>query len=526
LRDPVAIELFERGGVGMGSAMSPDAIRKIVIVGGGTAGWMAAASLSAILRKDNCEIVLVESNEIGTVGVGEATFPTIMLFNRMLNLDEDDFIRKAQATFKLGIQFVNWKHIGHSYFHPFGQYGGDFGVVPFHQHWLKLRALGEAPNLDDYALAASAARNGRFDRPAPQTAPPVFSTFSYAYQLDATLYAKYLRGYAEQRGVKRIEGKIVDVRLRGTDGFIESLLLESGVSIEGELYLDCSGFRGLLIEQSLKTGFEDWRHWLPCDRAVAVPCESVPAMTPFTRATAREAGWQWRIPLQHRIGNGYVYSSDAISDDEAAAKLMANLDGKPRAEPRLLRITTGRRKKAWNKNCVALGLAGGFIEPLESTSIHLIQTGITKLLTTFPDRTFDPLTIDEYNRKVALEYERVRDFIILHYHATEREDTPFWSYCKHMSVPETLQRRMDIFRGYGRLALDADDLFKAASWLAVMIGQGVEPQRYDPLTDTFDLDAMRSVMANMRDVIRRTVQSMPTHEAYIARHCRAEAMQI
>lgn len=491
-----------------------------MIVGGGTAGWMAAAALSTILRRDQCKIVLVESDEIGTVGVGEATIPIIMLFNRLLGLDENEFVRKTQGTFKLGIQFVNWTWLGHAYFHPFGKYGGDFGSVPFHQHWLKLRALGEATSLDDYALSAIAARNGRFDRP---NADPnsVFSTYSYAYHFDASLYAKFLRGYAEQRGVERIEGKVVDVRLRGADGFIEFLQLANGAQIDGEFFFDCSGFRGLLIEQMLKTGFEDWGHWLPCDRAVTVPCENAPVLTPYTRATAREAGWQWRIPLQHRIGNGYVYSSRATSDDEAAATLLANLDGKARAEPRLIRIATGRRKKAWNKNCVALGLAGGFIEPLESTSIHLIQTGITKLLTMFPDRDFDALTMDEYNRKVTQEYERIRDFIILHYHATEREDTEFWSYCKHMSVPETLQRRMDIFRGYGRLALDTDDLFKEASWLAVLLGQGVEPKRYDPLTDSFDLASMRSVMSNIRSVIRGTVERMPAHKDFIDRYCAA-----
>ena len=503
--------------------MTDNNIRKIVIVGGGTAGWMAAAALSSVLRRDQCEIVLVESDEIGTVGVGEATIPVIMLFNRLLGLDENDFVRRTQGTFKLGIQFVNWTRLGHTYFHPFGKYGGDFGAVPFHQHWLKLRALGEATDLENYALSAVAARSGRFDRPNPDQ-NSVFSTYSYAYHFDASLYAKFLRGYAERRGVKRTEGKVVDVQLRGVDGFIENVQLANGTQIGGELFFDCSGFRGLLIEQVLQAGFEDWGHWLPCDRAVAVPCENASVLTPYTRATARDAGWQWRIPLQHRIGNGYVYSSQAISDDEAAATLMANLDGKARAEPRLIRIATGRRKKAWSRNCIALGLAGGFIEPLESTSIHLIQTGITKLLTMFPDRNFDVLTMEEYNRKVALEYERVRDFIILHYHATEREDTKFWSYCKNMSVPDTLQRRMDIFRRYGRLALDADDLFKEASWLAVLMGQGVKPERYDPLTDSFDLDTMRSIMANMRSVICGAVDRMPSHQEFIARYCRANVV--
>ena len=495
-------------------------IRKIVIVGGGTAGWMAAAAMTVAVRRDQCEIVLIESDDIGTVGVGEATVPVIKVFNQILGLDENDFIRKTQATFKVAIQYVNWGRIGNTYFHPFGRFGSDFGIVPFHQHWLKLRSLGENPDLDDYGLAASAARLNRFDRPRSD-ANPVFSTYNYAYHFDAALYARYLRAYSEQRGVKRVEGKIVDVQLRGTDGFIESVLLEGGARIDGDLFIDCSGFRGLLIEQALKTGFEDWRHWLPCDRAVAVPCESAAVLTPYTRATARNAGWQWRIPLQHRIGNGYVYSSQIIGDDEATETLLANLDGKPTKDPWRVRITTGRRKQAWNKNCVSLGLASGFIEPLESTSIHLIQTGVTKLLTMFPDRTFDPLTIDEYNRKVAMEYELIRDFIILHYHATEREDSELWSYCKHMTVPDSLQRKIDIFRRYGRLALDTDVLFKEWSWFAILTGQGIVPENYDPLADTTDLATMRSIMAEMRTVIRSTVDKMPTQREYIARNCAA-----
>ncbi|MDE2184560.1 MAG: tryptophan 7-halogenase [Alphaproteobacteria bacterium] len=501
--------------------MNDRRLRKIVIVGGGTAGWMAAAALSVVVRPKNCEIILIESDEIGTVGVGEATIPPIMLFNRLLELDENDFIRNTQGTFKLGIQFVDWLRPGHSYMHPFGRYGGDFEAVPFHQHWLRLNAAGEPTHLDAYSLTATAALSGRFDRP-PANANPIFATYSYAYQFDASLYARYLRGHAERRGVRRVEGKIVEVRQRADDGFIDNVLLARGEEIAADFFIDCSGFRGLLIEQTLKTGYEDWSNWLPCDRAAAVPCENAGPPQPYTRSTARSAGWQWRIPLQHRIGNGYVYQSTMISDDEAAATLLANLDGKPRAEPRFLRFTAGRRRKAWNKNCLSLGLAGGFLEPLESTSIHLVQTGITRLLTLFPDRDFDPTTIDEYNRRAAFEYEGVRDFLVLHYNATERDDTPFWSYCRHMEQPESLKRKVEFFRRHGRLSLHPSELFRDASWLAVLLGQGITPDRYDPLADSSDLPAVRVALANLRTTIRELVGRMPSQSDYIARFCRAK----
>jgi tryptophan halogenase len=511
------------GGRPAADVTAPRQVRKIVIVGGGTAGWMAAAMLSALLPPHQRDVVLVESDEIGTIGVGEATIPIILGFNAILGLDEADFVRKTQGTFKLGIQFVDWGKKGDRYFHPFGRYGGDFGPVPFHQYLLKLRALGENPDLNDYVLSGAAARANRFDRPNAGPSS-VFSTYSYAYHFDASLYAKYLRGYAEQRGVRRIEGKIVDVALRATDGFIENVQLESGQRVAGEFFIDCTGFRGLLIEQALKTGFESWTHWLPCDRAVAVPCENAPLLTPYTRATARDAGWQWRIPLQHRVGNGYVYSSQMISDDQAAATLMANLDGRPLADPRPIRIVTGRRKKAWNKNCVALGLAAGFMEPLESTSIHLIQTGLAKLAALFPDADFDPLPIEQYNRRIAYEWERIRDFLILHYHLTDREDTKFWAYCKNMPVPDTLRHKMDMFRSHGRLVVESDELFKEASWLAAMMGQGLIPGRYDPLTDAVDPDTMRSLLANIRGAIRQAADNMPLHSDYIARNCRADPL--
>jgi tryptophan halogenase len=498
-------------------------IRSIIIVGGGTAGWMTAAAFGRFLKNDYCKITLIESDDIGTVGVGESTIPQIRIFNRMLSLDENEFVKKTQATFKLGIEFRDWKQVGHSYIHPFGPFGIDMEGVNFHAYWLKLNSIGEAGDIENYSLQAVGGRQEKFSRPIDAGNSPL-SNIAYAFQFDAGLYARFLRSYAEARGVVRHEGKIIDVALRGEDGFIEALTLEGGARMEADLYVDCSGFRGLLIEQALKTGYEDWSHWLPCDSALAMPCESAGSFAAMTRATARPAGWQWRIPLQHRTGNGHVYASSFMSDDEAHDLLTANLDGEALAEPRLIRFTAGRRKKAWNKNCVALGLAAGFMEPLESQSIHLVQSGIAHFLTMFPDRDFDPAEIDRFNRISTFEWERVRDFLVLHYKATERDDSEFWRYCRNMSVPEYLSEKIRLFESHGRIFRENEELFNDTSWFAVMIGQGLAPRGYDPLVDVFDMNEIRKRLASIRNSIAKSAEVMPLHRDFIAQNCAAEPM--
>jgi len=501
--------------------MSDRRIRKVVIVGGGTAGWMVAAAM-ARLTAAGTEIMLVESDEIGTIGVGEATIPPIRTFNAMLGIDEDDFAARTQATFKLGIEFVDWTRRGHRYMHPFGRFGADMEAVKFHQYWLKFRSRGEAAELEAYNLCAVAAKLGRFQRPEPDPRS-ILSTLNYAFHFEAALYAAYLRAYSEARGVARVEGKVVDVELRGEDGFVAALKLDGGRRVEGELFVDCSGFRGILIEQALKTGYEEWTRWLPCDRAVALPCAAAGAPLPYTRCTALGAGWQWRIPLQHRTGTGYVYSSAHSSDDEAARAAAALIEGEALAEPRFIRFAAGRRRKLWNRNVVALGLAGGFLEPLESTSIHLVQAGISRLFALFPDRGFDPVLEAEYNRLSAIQLEQVRDFIILHYKATERDDCAFWRDCAAMEVPETLARKIALFRAGGRIFRFEDELFSEDSWLAVLIGQGIVPRSYDRLADTVGDSDIRGTLARMAPFIRKAAEAMPAHSDYIARHCAARA---
>jgi tryptophan 7-halogenase len=500
--------------------MHTDLIKTIVIVGGGTAGWMSAAALATAL-KGRYAIRLVESDEIGIVGVGEATIPMIQIFNKVVGIAEAEFIQATQGTFKLGIEFVNWGRQGERYMHGFGRIGQDLWAVRFDQYWQKMKALGRAQPLENYCLTRMASRANRFLPPQPNLANSPLSDVAYAYHFDASLYARFLRGFSEARGVQRSEGKIERVVQREADGHVEAVVLASGERIPGELFIDCSGFRGLLDQQALKTGFEDWTHWLPCDRALAVPCEPAPVLTPYTRSTAHRAGWQWRIPLQHRTGNGHVYCSRHVSDDEAAATLLANLDGKPLADPRPIRFTTGMRKQGWNKNVVAVGLASGFLEPLESTSIHLIQASIQRLIDFFPDRGFAAADIAEYNRQSRFDYERIRDFIILHYHLNQREDSDFWRECAHMNVPDTLRHKMELYRAHGRLLRIDNELFSEYAWLQVFEGQNLVPEGYHPLVDLQSEDAIADYLESVRQVVAKCVEVMPDHRAFIERHCKA-----
>ncbi len=494
-------------------------IRQVLIVGGGTAGWMTAAALANALQT-GCQITVIESDQIGTVGVGEATIPPIRVFNQSLGIDENDFVRETQGSFKLGIQFVNWGELNHRYFHPFGTYGRQFDVVSIQHYWHKARMEGHAGALDDYCMAWAAASAGRFAPPVPDTRN-VLSTYEYAYHFDASLYARYLRRYSEQRGVKRIEGKIDSVQLHPDTGFVDAVVMDNGETIGADLFVDCSGFRGLLIEGALETGYVDWSHWLPCDRAWAVPSERG-EFTPYTRSTAHDAGWQWRIPLQHRTGNGHVFSSNFTTEERARDQLMENLGAEPLAEPRMLRFLTGRRKLFWNKNVVAIGLSSGFLEPLESTSIHLIQAGISKLLALFPDRDFDQLVIDEYNRIAINEIERIRDFIILHYRLTTRDDSELWRYCGSMDIPDSLQEKIEHFRHFGRLITREADLFGHASWLAVHIGQKNFPERVDPLVAYRTVESAEWLQ-KLRTAMAAAAQQLPTHQQYIDRFCKAAA---
>lgn len=499
-------------------------LRSIVIAGGGTAGWMTAAALSRFLTDGKTKITVIESDAIGTVGVGESTIPQIRIFNRMLALDEDEFIKKTQATFKLAIEFVDWKQKGHLYYHPFGPYGIDMDGVSFHAFWLRLKAMGEAADLGDYSLQSLAARDAKFMRPINAGNSPL-SNIAYAFHFDAFLYARFLRGFAEARGVVRREGKIAEVKQRGEDGFIEGLVMEDGQRIEGDFFVDCTGFRGLLIEQTLKAGFEDWSHWLLNDRAVTAPCADGGARNAVTRATARPAGWQWRIPLQHRIGNGYVYSSNHVSDDEAAATLLANLDGKALADPWMLKFKAGRRKLFWSKNCCAIGLSAGFMEPLESQSIHLIQVGISRLLALMPTRRAAQAEIDRYNRVMTYEFERIRDFLVLHYNTTERNDTPYWDYVRTMKIPDELADKIAIFKRHGRIFRENEELFNDTSWFAVMIGQGMEPEGYDPMADVMSADELRRRLESIRSAVVKSVEHMPGHRDFIAANCASDPVE-
>lgn len=501
--------------------MNGTRINRIVIVGGGTAGWMAAASLARFFEGKSCNIILIESEQIGTVGVGEATIPGIRAFNLSLGIDEIDFIKKTNATFKLGIEFRNWHQNGSTFFHPFADYGLPLNGVEFHHYLARLRAAGEAIDIADYSFPIQLARRGHFAQPHEKPPTPL-ADYGYAYHFDAALYAAYLRDYAVARGVVRIEGKVASVKLRSQDGFIESVMMEDGAEIAGQLFIDCSGFRGLLIEEALDTGYDDWRCWLPCDRAVAIQSELIDEPTPYTRTTAHEAGWQWRIPLQHRTGNGYVYSSRFITDEQARQTLLTHLDGVPIKQPRQFDFVTGRRKKIWNKNCFALGLASGFLEPLESTSISLIQTGISKLLQFFPDTNFNPHDITEVNRLHHHEFERIRDFLILHYKVTGRRDTEFWRFCQAMPIPDSLAHKMQVYESRGHVVMYEPEAFEKESWVTMYMGFHRYARRYDERADNISLADLKNQLARMRQMIQVAADQAMTHGHFIARHCAAE----
>ena len=492
---------------------------KIVIVGGGTAGWMAAAALSRFVQNGHTKIELIESDDIGTVGVGEATIPPLRNFLGLLRIDENDFVSKTQATFKLGIEFVDWQKKGQSYIHPFGHFGADIDGISFHQFFLKQKTLDDSLNIEDFSLPIKAARQKRFALAKGNQFP--INHWSYAYHFDAKLVAKYLRGYAEKLGVIRTEGKVIDVKQNTVDGNITGVTLESGNTIEGDFFVDCSGFRSLLLNKTLDIGYQDWSHWLPCNRAVAVASKNNESPAPYSRATAKAAGWQWRIPLQHRTGNGYVFNKETISDDEASSTLLNSIEGEALGDPKILSFTSGRREKFWHKNCVALGLAAGFMEPLESTAIHLVQTGIAKLLALLPSKQINQTEIDEYNKLMGIAYTHIRDFLILHYKATERDDSDFWKYVRTMDIPDSLQNKIDLFASRGRFFRFEDELFASASWVSVFLGQGIWPKEYDELVNSMSNKDLKNNLDGMRRVIAETTNKIPLQENYIRQYCAA-----
>jgi tryptophan halogenase len=496
----------------------------IVILGGGTAGWMTAAALVSLIPPTRCRVRLVESEEIGIVGVGEATFPEIKNFNDAIGVNEAEMMRATNGAFKLGIEFVDWGFKGSRYIHPFGVHGPAHMEHIFHHLWLRGLRLGSNSDIDEYSFAAQAARNCRFEFPETRR-QTINSAYTYAYHFDANLYCLYLRGLAEQRGVMRTEGKVRDVIQDPESGDIRSLVLESGETISGDLFIDCSGFRSLLLAKVLGVGWEDWSKWLPCDRAFAVPSER-DELSPYTRSTAMEAGWRWRIPLQHRTGNGYVFSSSFIDENEAADSLMRNLETRALGEPRMLKFQTGRRTVGWKKNCVAVGLASGFFEPLESTSIYLIQLAIMQLVPLLPDKSIDPRLRDEFNLLMDLQYERIRDFLILHYKLTSRDDAEIWRYCAAMDVPESLTRKIELFRHGAIIERYKDGLFTPTSWLSVFIGQGLIPESYNPIADAMPAEKLICHLDEFRTEIRDRVDEMRRHDRFIDPYCAAKPLVV
>jgi tryptophan halogenase len=481
---------------------------------------MTAALLSKLMM-GAVSIRLIESDEIGTIGVGEATIPGIRTFNGLAGVDELEFMRATQSTYKLGIEFVDWRARGTSYIHGFGKIGQDLLWLHPHQFWLKFARQGQAKHFDHYALNCVMARLNRFAHPDTRNPTSPLADIDYAYHMDATLFARFLRAQAEARGVERTEGRVVDVRLHGETGCVTSVRLAGNLEVEGDLFVDCSGMRSLLLGEALQVPFEPWDRWLLCDRAQAVPCASVSKLTPYTRSTAHKDGWQWRIPLQHRIGNGVVYASAHLTDEQAAERLLAGLDGAAQAEPRPIRFTPGRRIKSWEKNVVAIGLSSGFLEPLESTSIHLIQTAILRLIALFPGRGVTDADRREYNSQTRFEFEDIRDFIIAHYKVTDREDSEFWRYLKHVEVPDSLAERLELFRTSGRFFVhNKAELFREESWVQVLIGQGLQMQ-YDPMVDIVpDTEALR-YLKDIEEVIADVARQLPDHGQFVLAHRRA-----
>jgi len=496
--------------------MSTTAVERVVIAGGGTAGWMAAAALSRLVGRP-LSITLIESEEIGTVGVGEATIPTLLTINRLLNIPEPEFIRETQGTFKLGIQFENWLEEGHSYIHSFGDTGRGCWAGGFHHFWLRAQREGKAESYGEYCPELKAAEAGKFGILKEHK-------INYAYHLDATRYGQYLRAMAEKSGVRRVEGKIEHVDISPTNGHINALTMASGERVEGDLFIDCTGFRALLIEQALHTGFDDWSHWLPCNRALAVQSELHGEPPPYTRAIAHDAGWRWRIPLQHRAGNGLVYCSDYLSDEDARARLLGSIDEPTLIEPRPIRFTTGQRKQYWHKNCIALGLSSGFIEPLESTSIHFIQNGIMWLLLNFPDKYIESTTVQEYNTRMRSEAEHIRDFIVLHYVANQRHGDPFWDACRNIDLPDSLKHRMELFERTARVFKPQDDVFSENSWVQVMMGQGIEPKAYHNIADSLSEKQLSDFMGQAKIHCDRIVAALPPHGEFVRRYREAASV--
>lgn len=491
--------------------MDSKKVRRIVIAGGGTAGWMTAAALSKLIGK-NLDVRLIESDAIGTVGVGEATIPTLHVFHQLLGLKESEVMAATNATFKLGINFENWRDRGEDYLHSFGHLGKDCWAAGFQHFWRRGLDLGVEYGVGDYCFEHLAAREERF-------AVLTNRDRNHAYHLDATLYAKFLRKFSENHGVTRIEGKIEEVQLDSHSGDIRALRLQGGECVEGDLFVDCTGFRGLLIEEALHTGYLDWSHWLPCDRAIAVQTTSEGAPLPYTRSIAHESGWQWRIPLQNRVGNGLVYCSRYLDDESAKKLLLENVTGETLTEPRLIKFRTGTRRKHWNKNCVAIGLSSGFIEPLESTSIHMIQRSIIRLLQLFPSNGCNEADTEEFNRQTAAEIETIRDFIVLHYHVTNRDDSKFWRYCRNMPIPASLQHKLDIFRKQGHVFKQAGELFGESSWVQVMVGQGMTPDGYHPIVDLMSDEELKAFLSTIRDQVRHQVAKLPKHADFVQHYC-------